>query len=110
MQTPDSQIIVARFFEALATLKAQKVIRGTKTFTDRYDINRWNLVTLSRDHARIFQPAWLTYLVRDFHVSSTWLLLGKGDFYAPGWDAQAVRSSIVLKSKTSCSQAAEKSA
>lgn len=58
MQSPDSQIIVGRFFEALQILKADKVIRGKKTFTDLYDINRWNLYTLEGDHSRdIFQPA-----------------------------------------------------
>lgn len=109
MQSPDSQIIVARFFEALATLKALKVIRGTKTFTDRYGINRWNLNTLQLDNSRdIFQPAWLAYLVRDYHVSPAWLLVGQGDFFAPGWDAQAVRSDLYLKAKTSGSQAVER--
>lgn len=96
MQSPDSQIIVARFFEALATLKSQKVIRGTKSFTDRYGINRWNLNTLHLDHSRdIFQPAWLTYLARDFHLSPSWLLTGQGDFFAPGWDAQSVKKSLI---------------
>ena len=61
MQSPDSQIIVLRFFEALSRLKTDKVIRGTKSFTDRYDINRRNLHTLSADPTRdIFQPSWLT--------------------------------------------------
>lgn len=95
MQSPDSQIIVARFFEALARLKANKVIRGKKTFTDRYGINRWNLNTLATDPSRdIFQPAWLTYLVRDFHISPTWLLTGQGDFYIPGWTPEKVRSNL----------------
>lgn len=106
MQSTDSQIIVARFFEALATLKAQKVIRGTKSFTDRYGINRWNLNTLNLDHSRdIFQPAWLTYLARDFHLSPAWLLLGQGEFYAPGWDAEAVRAALSLEPKASRLQA-----
>ena len=52
MQSPDSQIIVARFFDAIARLKAQKVIRGTKTFADRYGINRRNLYSLLLDHSR----------------------------------------------------------
>lgn len=106
MQSPDSQQIVARFFQALARLKEHKAIRGKKTFTDRYNINRWNLNTLADDHTRdIFQPAWLTYLVRDYHVSPAWLLTGDGDFYAPGWTPEDIRSTLTKKSKTSRSQA-----
>lgn len=80
MQTEDSQKIVARFFEALYYLKAQKVIRGKQTFTRRYGINRWNMNTQEKDLSReIFQPAWLTYLVNDYGISSEWLLTGKGE-------------------------------
>ena len=101
MQSPDSQIIVARFFDALARLKAQKVIRGTKTFADRYGINRRNLYSLQLDYSRdIFQTAWLTYLVRDFRVSPAWLLVGQGDFFSRGWDAEAVRSALPSSLKT----------
>lgn len=79
MNTPDSQIIVMRFFEALALLKEEKAIRGMKTFTSRYGINRWNMLTSSKQPSRqIFQPAWLTYLVRDYGVSPRWLLTGEG--------------------------------
>ncbi len=107
MQSSDSQIIVARFFEALARLKECKVIRGKKSFTDRYGINRWNMNTLSSDYTRdIFQPAWLSYLVRDFHVSPAWLLLGEGDFFTAGWSAAEVKKSLSEIPKTSNSQAA----
>jgi hypothetical protein len=82
MQTKDSQLIVSRFFEALNRLKDEHRIRGKKTFTDRYGINRWNLNSLEKDMGRdIFQPAWLAYLVRDYDVSPKWLLLGEGDFH-----------------------------
>lgn len=82
MQTTDSQQIVGRFFEALYRLKDDKKIRGKQTFTARHGINRWNMITLEKDHSRdIFQPAWLTYLVEDYGVSAVWLLTGKGDFY-----------------------------
>lgn len=82
MQTGDSQRIVERFFEALNRLKADRLIRGKKTFTERYGINRWNMLTLEKDMSRdIFQPAWLTYLVRDYNVSPKWLLTGEGNFY-----------------------------
>lgn len=93
MQTPQSQIIVGRFFEALRKLIELKVIRGKKTFTERYGINRWNLSTLEKDHARdIFQVCWLTYLVEDYKVSSRWLLTGEGQFFASGWSADLVRN------------------
>ncbi len=82
MQSEHSKEIVCRFFAAIERLKEERVIRGVQTFTNRYGINRWNFITCSRDHARnIFQVAWLAYLVRDYNVNPTWLLLGEGDFY-----------------------------
>lgn len=82
MNTPDSQQLVGRFFDALSRLISEKRIRGKKTFTDRYGINRRNMFLLERDHSRdIFQPAWLSYLARDYGISPSWLLLGEGDFY-----------------------------
>jgi hypothetical protein len=84
MQTEHSQIIVKRFFEALQILKEKKIIRGKQTFTARYGINRWNMLTLEKEPERdIFQVAWLTYLVEDYNVSPTWLLTGKGKFFNP---------------------------
>lgn len=83
MQTRDSQAIVLRFFDALQRLKDDRRIRGKQTFTRRYGINRWNMLTLEKEPSRdIFQSAWLAYLVKDYGVSPRWLLLGEGDFYA----------------------------
>lgn len=82
MQTEDSQKVVKRFFEALQYLRKEKVIRGKQTFTTRYGINRWNLNTLEKEPERdIFQPAWLTYLVRDYNISAHWLLTGEGTVF-----------------------------
>lgn len=82
MQTSDSQEIVRRFFKALYILKERNAIRGKQTFTKRYGINRWNMNTLEKDPSRdIFQPAWLTYLVRDYEVSPQWLLTGQGEIF-----------------------------
>lgn len=91
MQIPDSQIIVDRFFEALALLISEKIIRGKQTFANRYGINRRNLYLLEKDHSRdIFQSAWLSYLARDYNVSPTWLLLGEGAVLLPS-NAQNVQ-------------------
>lgn len=84
MQSPESQAIVSRFFQALERLKAERVIRGKQTFTRRYGINRRNLYALEKDKSRdMFQPAWLAHLVNDYNVSPLWLLTGRGDFHPP---------------------------
>ncbi len=80
MQTEDSQQIIRRFFEAIYYLKQEGEIKGKKTFTDEFGINRWNFNSLEKDMSRdIFQPAWLTYLVNKYEVSATWLLTGRGE-------------------------------
>ena len=80
MQTPDSQEIIRRFFDALYYLKANKIIRGKATFTNAHGIDRWNLNKLEKDYSSdIFQPAWLYYLVKDYGVSATWLLTSRGE-------------------------------
>lgn len=82
MQTEDSQRVIKRFFEAIYALKAAGKIRGKQTFTNQYEINRWNFNTLEKQPERdIFQTAWLTYLVRDYGISATWLLTGVGAMF-----------------------------
>ena len=82
MQTVDSQKVIKRFFEAIYALKEAKLIRGKQTFTRAYGINRWNMNTLEkRPESDIFQTSWLTYLVRDYGVSATWLLTGNGNMF-----------------------------
>ena len=79
MQSEHSQAIIRRFFEALKILKANKIIRGKQTFTNRHGINRWNMNTLEKDPSRdMFQSAWLAYLVQDYNISPRWLLTGEG--------------------------------
>ncbi len=83
MQTLDSQKIVESFFKALQYLIDTKVIRGKQTFTNRYNINRWNFNSLQKNMKRdIFQVAWLTYLVNDFGVSAQRLLTGRGKMFS----------------------------
>ena len=75
-----------RFFDALKRLKEDGIIKGKKTFTDRYDINRWNLNSVEKrlgdTNARV-PTSWLSYLAEAYAVSPRWLLTGVGDFYTP---------------------------
>ena len=83
MQNLEGVQIIERFFLAIYDLKARRVIRGKKTFTDRYGIDRWNFNKCEADKSRdIFKLAWLAYLINDFGVSSEWLMTGRGDMYS----------------------------
>lgn len=83
MQSDEMRDINRRFFDALARLKSDGVIRGKKTFTDRFDVNRWNLNTVEKDISIARVPAtWLAYLVIGYGISADWLLTGRGDMYA----------------------------
>ncbi|MCM1347727.1 MAG: hypothetical protein NC115_12990 [Bacteroidales bacterium] len=85
MQNTESQIIIKRFFQTLYYLKDEKIIRGKATFAKRYGIDRQNLARLEKNPASdIFQAAWLFYLVRDYGVSSKWLLTGRGPIIPTG--------------------------
>lgn len=72
--------ITRRFFEALDMIKAQKRIRGLKTFTREYGENYWNVHTIKKNGMRIKQE-WLSYLVSDYDVSAEWLLTGRGGMF-----------------------------
>jgi len=90
----DNVILINRFFEVVNTLKKEKIVRGLKTICTRYDINRWNVLTMREQpegHEGRFQPCWLSYLVRDYMVSPLYLLTGEGGVFRDGWDAEKVR-------------------
>lgn len=74
--------ITQRFFKAIEVMRLMKQIRGLQTFTRRYGLNRWNLVTVRDEpESHFLKPELLAYIVRDYGVSAEWLLLGKGEIF-----------------------------
>ncbi len=91
-QNDQSQKVVLRFYEALDRLKADGVIRGVSAFARIYGVNAWKFATQRKEPWRdTLQVSWLGYLVSDFGVSPTWILLGQGRFYAPGWTPEKLK-------------------
>lgn len=74
--------ITGRFFNALAWLKESRQIRGVKTFTDRYGINRRSLRRIQESPDKYsLKAAWLAFLVRDYGINAAWLLTGEGQMH-----------------------------
>ncbi len=81
----DGQAITERFFQSIELLTQLRKIRGLNTYTTRYNINRWNLITVRNNPQKsILKPEWLVPLVEDFNVSAEWLLTGRGNIYKNG--------------------------
>lgn len=82
MQNEQSTEIIKRFISIINELVEVDILHGKKSFTDHYNINRWNFTVLMREPWReIFQINWLSILCRDFGVNADWLLLGIGERY-----------------------------
>ena len=80
--TTVSKQIIARFYEALDAIIAQKKIRGVNTYCRLYEIDRRNLIAQRKDLERgWFQVSWLVPMVREYGVSSSWLLTGFGSMF-----------------------------
>ncbi len=78
----DTIAVISRFFAAIDALVAMKKIRGKATYCRIANINRLNFDTQSKDYSRgFFQVSWVIPLIKDFNISSDWLLLGKGDMF-----------------------------
>lgn len=78
----DTIAVISRFFAAIDALVAMKKIQGKATYCRIAGINRLNFDTQSKDYNRgFFQVSWLVPMVRDFGISSDWLLLGKGKMF-----------------------------
>lgn len=79
--------ITERFFKVLGILVETKNLRGIQTFTNRYGLNRRNLLNVRNNpSATVLKPEILALLVRDFDVSAEWLLTGYGAIFKDGTD------------------------
>lgn len=82
MTSQDGIDITNRFFQAIDELKSRKTIRGLGTFTKRYHINRWNLITVRNNPSiTTLKPEYIAYLTQGYGISSEWILLGKGPMF-----------------------------
>lgn len=87
--------VITRFFGVLDTLIDERVLRGTKTFTDMYGINRRNFQKLRADienKSTWFDIVWVIYFARDFYVSPTWIFTGEGGMLFPGRSFDELRA------------------
>jgi hypothetical protein len=83
MNNPESIAIIKRFYEAIDILIASKNLRGIQSFTREHGINRWNFVTVrKKPESDMFQLVWISHLVKDFNVSTKWIMTGQGDMFA----------------------------
>lgn len=79
----DTLDIQKRFFEVVRELNEMKKLPGNLAgFCDTYGIDRRHWYAQEADPGRgYFEVAWLVPLIKYFHVSANWLLLGTGKKY-----------------------------
>lgn len=82
MLNPESEAINKRFFLAIDELVKRRQMRGKNTFVTRYKLNKGNFYQLRTNPDRSFELAYLTWLVKDYGVSSQWLLTGEGEMFS----------------------------
>ena len=74
--------IMQRYFSALERCRELKLIKNIGTFCDTNGIDKRHLYTQKKDLGRgFFEVGWLVPLVRDFNVSTYWLLTGQGQMF-----------------------------
>lgn len=82
MNSDESIKVILRFYEAVNVLIETGKIRGKQTFTNKYGINRRNFIFVEKNpQSNMFQIAWLGHLIRDYNVSSEWLMTGEGQMF-----------------------------
>ena len=74
--------VIGRFFEALEVLIASKAIHGIQTYCNDFGIDKRNLYAQKKDLNRgFFEVYWILPLIKNYSISSDWLLFGKGNMF-----------------------------
>lgn len=74
--------IMERYFDALERCRELKLIRNVGAFCDANGIDKRHLYAQKKDIGRgFFEVGWLVPLVRDYRVSTYWLLTGNGEMF-----------------------------
>ncbi|MCL6101023.1 MAG: hypothetical protein M1292_00810 [Bacteroidetes bacterium] len=80
--TNETKAIMLRFFEAVDMVISQKRIRGIQTYCTLAGIDRRHYYGQKKDLGRgWFQMSWMLPLLKEFSISSDWILLGKGGMF-----------------------------
>lgn len=74
--------ITERFYRVVDDLIIRREIRGLGTLAEKWGVSRF---TLSRTRTLIdkkrLNVEYLYYIIRDYNVSPTWLMMGAGQMY-----------------------------
>ncbi len=94
--TNETLEIMKRFYEAVDMLIAQKRIRGIQTYCTLTKIDRRHYYEQRKEVSRgYFQMSWMLPLIKEFGVSSDWLLLNRGGMFTVKAE-QKQRESILI--------------
>lgn len=79
MNTPQSQEVVARFYQAVRYLINNGELRSLRDFTEKHEILYSNFhKAMTNNASQILQIAWMTPLITEYNISANWLLTGSG--------------------------------
>ena len=93
--TKETIEIMNRFYEAVSVLILHKKIRGIQTYCNLAGIDRRHFYAQKKEISRgWFQMAWMLPLIKEFGVSSDWLLLGKGSIFVANQDQKQRETSL----------------